>query len=190
LTPLGKVDRARRTWFLRVISYTVAGAISSTGVGAVLGGVGYVVLHNVSRSASIAIPIVASALTITMALSGGRFPVPQLRRQTKRSWGMKSSATSAVVLWGLDLGLVFSTRITLPAVWMLIADAFVCRAPAIGGMLVAAYWFGRVLPVWFGPLVLTSPTSTSSLIAAVWAERRIVQAVGVVSLFVLCASSL
>ncbi len=95
------------------------------------------------------------------------FRLPELTRQTKRIWAMRLPSIVAAVLWGLDLGLTFSTRLTFSGVWVLALAAIFAGDPAFGALLLALYWLGRTLSVWSAPLILPDANATAQLLLAI-----------------------
>jgi len=85
----------------------------------------------------------------------------------QRIWAIRFQSTVAAILWGLDLGLSFSTRLTFSGVWVLALAAIFAGDPAFGALLLALYWLGRALSVWSAPLLLPHANATAQLLHAI-----------------------
>jgi len=95
------------------------------------------------------------------------YPIPQLKRQTKDVWARIFPRKVAAMLWGLDLGLTFTTRITFSGVWVLAIVTILIGKPAFGAALFVLYWLGRALSLWIAPLLMPDSSSTD------WVQERI-----------------
>jgi hypothetical protein len=165
--PLVKVPGATNRWALHVSAYVVAGMTTSTGVGVALAWLGMQALP--THASAFLLPAVL-AVAVATTLSNARLlrlSPPQFRRQTSRDWAMRFKPTFTAALWGFDIGLFFTTRITLLAAWILPLLAFGLRDPLLGAAIFAAYWLGRVSPVLAAPVVLRDASATAELVDAV-----------------------
>lgn len=151
-----KVARNPRLWLVSVVAYSVGGAMSSAAVGATLGWLGKHIGGS-SAPAPAAFAVVASLGLILAARERGwlKARLPERQRQTEQFWAQHFGAVPASLMWGLDLGLGFTTRINYGGWWFLVALALLFGSPSLGSMCMLCYWLGRVLPVWIGPLVLS-----------------------------------
>ena len=73
--------------------------------------------------------------------------VPQVRRQVPESWRRVLPVPLAAGLYGVLLGLGFTTFILTFAVWALAAVSVALGDPALGAVLGLAFGAGRALPV-------------------------------------------
>lgn len=89
-------------------------------------------------------------------------PLVQPKRQTNPCWKVRGRPLAAL-LWGFDLGLVFTTWFTFAGPWILAALAFAIGEPKLGASIFVAYWLGRALPVWLAPLLLRGTTTLGML---------------------------
>jgi hypothetical protein len=173
LAPLGKVAGRRRRWLVNVTLYTVAGLLASVLVGLALGAAGLLLWPRSLRAIGLAATLLVAALAAARESGAISIPFPQVRRQTRDVWAKRFPSTVAATLWGLDLGLVFTTWFTFSGTWLLVAAAFSAGSPAYGAALFAAYWSGRALSVWVAPSLLRSATATPTLVGAIDAERQV-----------------
>jgi hypothetical protein len=165
-----------------VIAYTAAGAATSALVGSILGVLGAVVLPSQGWLAGYLVLGAVAALAIARELVGPSIPVPQLRRQTPGIWAKTHGSTASAILWGLDLGLIFTTWFTFSGAWFVVALAVASGQAAFGAIVVLAYWLGRALSVWVAPLMMPTATATPALLAALGAEHRLFKIVHVAAL--------
>ena len=77
------------------------------------------------------------------------FALPQIHRQTNKSWGVEFGITTGAAMWGIHIGLGFATVIQHGGFYILVLFAMVV-GPVKGAVLLATYWLGRTLPIWFG----------------------------------------
>jgi len=154
-------------WFAEAIIYTVAGSLTSLIVGAFLGLLGEGVSTMAIGDFGLWFAMAIALLAIARELGWISYPIPQLKRQTKDMWVRLFPRKVAVMLWGLDLGLTFATRITFPGVWILVVVTILVGKPAFGAELFVFYWFGRALSLWIAPLLMPDASSTD------WVQERI-----------------
>lgn len=101
------------------------------------------------------------------------FPLPHLRRQTQEFWSKVFPRVIAAALWGLDLGLVFSTKLTFSGAFLLATLAFFQGEHLFGGTLFVTYWIGRALSVWIAPLLIPTGADTAYLQARIYSQRAL-----------------
>ena len=104
--------------------------------------------------------IVASAIAALAALAEARGMriVPQIRRQLPEHWRRVMPMPLAAALYGVLLGLGFTTFVLTFGVWALAAISFAGGDPQLGLWIGLAFGAGRALPV-----VLVAPFSESPL---------------------------
>jgi hypothetical protein len=164
-----------------VTAYTVGGAITSVAIGAALGLAGSFVPGS-GGTAAIAVVLALTAAAIVREVWLRRIPLPQLKRQTSRKWAQQASGPVVPLLWGLDIGLTFSTFFTFAGVWVVLAIAFLFGDPGYGAVLLGAYWLGRALSVWVAPLLLERPNAIDALLDGFGGTRRLVRGAHVAAL--------
>ena len=143
LAPAGYAGRQRVT-LPACVTFTLgalAGGVITFGglalVGSALGG-------GTSTAASLA-AVIAVAAAIGEA-RGARI-VPQIRRQVPESWRRRLPLPLAAGLYGVLLGLGFTTFILSFAVWALAALSVALGDPALGLAIGLGFGAGRALPV-------------------------------------------
>jgi hypothetical protein len=143
LAPAGYAGRLRTT-LVACLTFTI---------GAVAGGVltfgGLAKLGEVLGAGGTGAAIVAAALAVAAAVGEARGLriVPQVRRQVPESWRRVLPVPLAAALYGVLLGLGFTTFILTFAVWALAAVSIALGDPALGAVLGLAFGAGRALPV-------------------------------------------
>jgi len=165
-----------------MVTYTLAGALTSVLLGAGLGLVGALTLPDDMAVPAGLLGLAVATVAMARELGVVAVPLPQLGRQTQGMWAKSYGFTAAALLWGLDLGLVFTTWLTLSGAWVLALAAFLVGKPLFGAALFGAYWLGRALSVWVGPLLMERATDTPRLLATLYDRRRLFRAAHVVGL--------
>jgi len=177
LTPLGKVAGVRRIWLKSTLAYTLAGALSSTLVGAALGSIGAWLQRGQQRW-----PVLFVIALLAFGLAARewgwlKFPIPQRKRQTEKSWAHEFGFVGASALWGFHIGLTFATWINYGGAWALAGVCVGFADPLYGGTLMLTYWLGRTLPVWLAPMLNWSGPDSSQLTADIsavsWLYHRL-----------------
>ncbi len=182
LAPHGYAGRMRLT-ALSCVTFAagaLAGAVATFGGLALLGA-----WLGVAHGAAVAI---AAALLLAAAAgdAGGRRIVPQVRRQVPESWRRVLPIALAAGLYGVLLGLGFTTFVLSFAVYALAAACVALGDPAIGLAVGLGFAVGRVIPV-----VVLAPlqqTERGIDLAAAMAERpgtlRAIRAAGALAMSV------
>jgi len=143
LAPAGYAGRLRTT--LVACATFTAGALA----GGVLTFGGLALLGQALGAGGTGAAIVAAALAVAAAVGEARGLriVPQVRRQVPESWRRVLPVPLAAGLYGVLLGLGFTTFILTFAVWALAAVSVALGDPALGAVLGLAFGAGRALPV-------------------------------------------
>lgn len=141
----GMGDRRRRT--------TVASCATFT-VGAVLGGVATygglaalgALLHTAGEGVALAVAAAAAAAAALGEARGVRV-VPQIRHQVPEPWRRTLPLALASWLYGILLGLGFTTFVLTLAVWALAGVSLAAGQLALGLVIGVGFGLGRALPV-------------------------------------------
>ncbi len=163
LAPAGYAGRLR----------TTAVACVTFAAGALAGGVltfgGLALLGSALGAGA---PVVAAAIALAAAAGEARGAriVPQVRRQVPESWRRVLPVPLAAGLYGLLLGLGFTTFILSFAVWALAGISVVLGDPAIGLAIGLGFGAGRALPV-----IALAPSGGGGLHAAMAERPRILR---------------
>jgi hypothetical protein len=116
-------------------------------------------------------PAVAAAIALAAALGEARGAriLPQVRRQVPESWRRRMPVPLAAGLYGVLLGLGFTTFILTFAVWALAGVSVAIGDPGLGLAIGLAFGAGRLLPVVV--LAPTAGTERGAAFHAAMAER-------------------
>ena len=163
LAPSGYAQRLR----------TTAIACATFAAGALVGGVitfGGLALLGAALGANA--PYVAAAIALIAAAGEARNLriVPQVRRQVPESWRRVMPVPLAAGLYGVLLGLGFTTFILTFAVWALAGISVAVGDPATGVAIGLAFGVGRALPV-----IALAPSGGGRLHAAMAERPRILR---------------
>ncbi len=171
--PPVKVAQQRLKALAAMGVYTLSGGLSSAVLGALLGLVGWTLLPDSfgpAAAVTIMLVAVAAALRDTGRIS---FPIPGSPRQTNVMWVRTLGPILAAVLWGMDLGLVVTTRVTFAGTWIVLALAAASRSPTIGALVLSLYWTPRAAQVWMAPLLLRNSADTPELLQDIYRHRSL-----------------
>jgi hypothetical protein len=158
LAPQGYAGRMRAT----------AAACATFALGALAGGaITFGGLALLGQALGASAPLVAAAVALAAAIGEARGTriVPQVRRQVPESWRRRMPVPLVAGLYGVLLGLGFTTFILTFAVWALAGVSVALGDPALGLATGLAFGAGRLLPV-----VVLAPAGGGRLHAAM-AER-------------------
>jgi hypothetical protein len=176
------VAGGRRRWLGNATAYTLAGTLTSVLVGGGLAGLGALFLPARVGLAGTLFALAVALLAIARESGLVAVPLPQIGRQTEGLWVKRFGDRAAAILWGLDLGLVFTTWLNFSGAWLLAAVAFLSGEPLFGAALFVAYWLGRALPVWVGPLLMKSARDTHWLLDSLGQQRRLFRSIQLAAL--------
>jgi hypothetical protein len=183
LTPLGKAANGFGWWLKCASAYAFGGSISSILIGATLGLIGRASLSTHAHASSF---FAISSLALLLAfreLKWIQFKLPECHRQTEKVWAHELGFVMASFFWGIHIGLGFVTRIRYGGFWILVSTALAGREPSYGVLLLLFYWFGRILPVLLGPVLVSSQAAVDDVIASLSAgeaQYRHITAAGLV----------
>lgn len=138
-------------WAKAVTAYATGTAIATIAVGACLGVLGQA-LGGPYSWASLVLATATAGLAIHEA-GFVQLPAPMIERQTQQIWRRRFGSTRASLLWGGDIGLLFTTRTTFLSLWFVAAAALASASPHVGALIVGGYGIGRILLVLTGPLL-------------------------------------
>ncbi|HEX6020951.1 MAG TPA: hypothetical protein VFZ00_03075 [Solirubrobacter sp.] len=179
LAPSGYAGRLR----------TTAIACATFTVGALAGGVvtfgGLALLGDALGATA---PAVAAVIAVAAAIGEARGAriVPQVRRQVPESWRRVMPVPLAAGLYGVLLGLGFTTFILSFAVWALAGIAVALGDPTLGVAIGLAFGAGRALPV-----IALAPFGGGQIHAAMAERPRILRSLRIVDAITLaiCAAT-
>lgn len=138
-------ERGRRTVGVACATFTagaLAGGVLTFGVLAVAGRL----LHSGDSTLAIAAGAVVAALAAAAEAAGMRI-APQIRRQVPEGWRRSMPLPLAAGLYGLLLGLGFTTFVLTFAVWALAGVSIALGSVATGVLIGLGFGIGRAIPV-------------------------------------------
>ncbi len=142
---LGQGGRGGRATWLACATFTVgavAGGVITFGALSLLGAA--------LQTRGTAIALAAAVLVAGLAAAGewaGVRVVPQIRRQVPEPWRRFMPLPLVGALYGLRLGLAFTTFGLTLAVWALAGISVALGSPATGVLIGVAFGVGRAIPV-------------------------------------------
>jgi hypothetical protein len=164
------------------LSAVVGAAITGSVIG-LLGGAAQALAGE--RTLAVAV----GAAGCLLLLADLRMRTPTLKRQTCSTWYRERGATTAWTLWGLDLGLGFSTIRLSSLYWLMVLFVAAFVSPVFAPLVLAFYGLGLgvavatavVAEAWSPPSPSASP-GLGLLQAAAWVRLASVAFLGVVSI--------
>lgn len=147
------MGEGRRRGWIGIGLFTVAAVAGGSLVGAVAGLVGAAFPRLSTHDAL----LVVAAVGLGVALLDGRGRTPTLRRQTRPHWWRIYGPNQAALMWGLDLGLGFTTIRVASLYWAVLVAVVLLASPASGALVFAAYGLAIGVDLAFGLLFLDRP---------------------------------
>ncbi|HEX6510166.1 MAG TPA: hypothetical protein VF221_21255 [Chloroflexota bacterium] len=145
ITPLVKVA-STRIWVTAVVGHVAGSVVSAMAVGWILGSIGML--------------IGSQRWTLSLELAGLAFLacavqdtttrcrlLPTLQRQTPKRLREELGPVWGPLVWGIDLGQGWTTRIVFSGYYALVVSAFLVGSPLSGCLLVGVYGLSRTLPI-------------------------------------------
>ncbi len=143
-------DPRRSATFVACATFTLGAVAGGALTFGGLASVGELIGHE-ANGAREALGVVI-ALAAAIADWRGVKIAPQIRRQVPESWRWRMPLPLACGLYGVLLGLGFTTFVLAFAVWALAGVSFATGSPLVGLLIGCAFGVGRALPVvWMGP---------------------------------------
>ena len=180
--PPVKVARKRLKAIVGMAAYTLSGAVASLVVGGLLGHVGGILLPGTLNLAAIGLTIVVAGAAALREIGLISFVIPQSSRQTNVMWGRTFMPAVAAVLWGMDLGLVVTTRQTFAGIWSVVVFATASRHAVVGAAVVMLYWLGRAAQVWIAIPFVRNANDAPRLLREVFEQHAVLQRIHVAGL--------
>lgn len=164
---LGRADAARATVAAACSTFTLGALAGGAVTFGALAAAGRAV-HGFGGGAAAAVAA-AIALAAAVAEARGVRIVPQIRRQVPEPWRRRLPLPLAAALYGVLLGVGFTTFVLTYGVWALAAITFLLGDVRAGVVIGIAFGLGRALPVAAIAPVVTRPIGAHLLEAM--AER-------------------
>lgn len=146
ITPLGERGRNSR-WSRTVGAYVLASLAGGALMGAVLGGLGRLLLAGSSSSGRLLVVAIAAALGLAMDARLGGLRLPTVTRQVDENWLGRYRGWVYGGGFGLQLGLGVVTIVTTSTVYLAFLLALLGGSVTGGAVLGAAYGGVRAAPI-------------------------------------------
>src|SRR5579883_1597760 len=146
ITPLVQVA-GKRAWFAAAAAHIIGAALSAALLGFCLGLAGLVLA--LGRLGAVA-NLIAALVFFACALRDAallKWWMPTLTRQTPKSARCVFGTTWSALVWGVDLGQGWSTRIVFSGYYALIVWALLTAQPFLGAAVLGAFGCARGAPV-------------------------------------------
>lgn len=152
--PLVQEAKTLRKWLGMLSLYTTGSTISSLALGATLGSLGSILVpSNGSARAILIIALIGSFMSLCDFQVGGMRALT-FGRQTCRWWWNTLGPSWAVLLWGIDLGLGFTTIRVASLYWVVALMVVIMSSPLLGAAIFGAYGLAIALNLVIGLLFL------------------------------------
>jgi hypothetical protein len=139
ISPLGERARGNR-WAVTATAYVVGSIAGGAAVGALLGGVGDLLLGR-------PLPLVAAAVCLLAALADLLGLLPRGSRQVDEDWLVRYRGWVYGLAFGAQLGVGFATIVTSAATFAVLALELLTASPVAGLLVGAAFGLARALPL-------------------------------------------
>lgn len=166
-SPVKAAPGGRGLWAVNVAAFTGGGLLSGALVGAAAAAGGRGLGADLAAPAAAVACLLVAVAVAARELGLVAFPLPYVRRSSGGTWARRWGLPRASLLWGLDIGLVFTTWLAWAGALWLVAVAALSGNPLLGAALMAVFWLGRALPVVVGPWLLPSAAVAPWIDAAV-----------------------
>jgi hypothetical protein len=147
-----------------------------------LGWVGQLTISGPVGAWGVAFALVIAIIAMVREAGWVALPILQCKRQTRSTWAYCFPRVVAAMLWGLDLGMTFTTYLTFSGVWLLATVAVLTSQPGMAAVLFAAYWLGRALSVWIAPWLMADASTTPRFLDAILGQYQLMQRIHAVGL--------
>lgn len=154
IRPLVKGANQSTSWLRLLGTYWVGAEVSSTALGALLGLLGILLLPHASMLPALVLVGVTGAFLALADLGVGGTRTSTLRRQTCPAWWRRFGRARAVLLWGIDLGLGFTTVRVASLYWVVVMLVIVLASPVAGMIILGCYGLGLLANLSTGLFVL------------------------------------
>ena len=163
ISPVGETSRKQR-WWLTATAYTVGSLLGGAAVGALLGGVGWLLQRALELGVTPRLWLLGAVVALAALIDGGILPLrlPTWRRQVDERWLTTYRGWVYGLGFGVQLGAAVVTIIPAAVTYGMLAGCVLTGSPAAGAVIGSA--FGLVRSV---PLLLTARLRTAAQLHAV-----------------------
>lgn len=167
IRPLVQEAQTPGRWLGLLGLYALGATGSALLLGMLLGSLGSVLIPG-----RLSWSVLAGVALLGLVMAAGDFQIWKLRtctlrRQTKRVWWDLLGPGGAMFLWGLDLGLGFTTIRVASLYWVVACVAIVAASPQAGALVLGAYGLAVALNLGISFLLLKEERGGASAIQAI-----------------------
>lgn len=156
-------ERSRQSNLLfaeSLLAYTVFGLAASAAVGGGLSWLGTSLHADHTTTYFVVVLVAISAYVAVREGFDVGLPLLEPRRKSNRNWS-KLGQPAAAAMWGIDVGMFFTTWMTYASAWWLVAIAVFAGETTLAMTFFGAYWIGRACllaaGVWTVPNAKVTP---------------------------------
>lgn len=154
IRPLVQEAKTLHKWLGMVSLYTAGATLSSIVLGATLGSLGFILAPGRWSPRTILIIALIGLFMSLCDFQVGGMKTLTFGRQTCRWWWNTLGPSWAVLLWGIDLGLGFTTIRVASLYWVVALMVVVMSSPLLGAVILGAYGLAIALNLVIGLLFL------------------------------------
>jgi MFS family permease len=180
ITPLGERGRTSR-WPVTATAYVLGSMLGGAGVGALAGGIGWLLPFELAAFSTTALVLLAVAAAVAVLIECRVLPsLPTVRRQVDEDWLHRYRGWVYGLGFGVQLGAGLVTIVTSPTIYLTTVLAAVTGTPLAGAVIGLVFGLTRALPV-LGQRRVASPArlaSSSQRLASLAPTGRAVAATG------------
>ncbi len=183
ITPLGERGRASR-WRVTATAYVLGSMLGGAGVGALAGGIGWLLPFEVAAFTTTSLVLLAVAAAGAVLVECRVLPsLPTVRRQVDEDWLHRYRGWVYGLGFGLQLGAGLVTIVTSATVYLTVILAVLTGSPVAGAAVGLVFGATRALPVLTQRRVATTArlASSSQRLASLAPTGRLVAATGLVA---------
>jgi hypothetical protein len=140
--PLVQAAQRWRSWIFVAGAFAAGAVIGSFSIGLITWGIGSQLQRHVPESSRYGLVGVVGLLLLAADTGIGRLRTPSLMRQTSPHFFQRLGPVKAFVLWGIDIGLGFSTIRVTSLYWFALAAAMLAAPPRLAPALLGMYGVG------------------------------------------------
>lgn len=185
LTPLTRLTNGRRLWWQAIVVYTTGGMVTAAVVGLAVGALGW----PLQAALDPCLLVIACLAAVLCAREVGlcQFWLPQIAKQTNRMWAAEFGFIPGAFMWGAHIGLGVATVVKHGGLYIVVAAAALV-GPKLGALVMVAFWIGRALPMFGGPVTVAQTGNGEQLHAQIVGAETALRFVAIVGLATLVAS--
>jgi hypothetical protein len=181
ITPLVQEAKKPHRWLILLGIYATGAVLSSATLGVTLGLLGTILIPGGWASVAVAIVAAAGIVLGFADLGVGGAKTPTLRRQTCPIWWHIFGPARTMLLWGIDLGLGFTTIRVASLYWIVALVAAILGLP-LSAAILGGYGFALALSLGVGVILLRHQDRVLATVSALRLFPRLKMSLAIVLL--------